>query len=282
MPSDPANAGLPGGAFAAADKPPPSEVLPPALAERLESEPSGDQPSDEDGIKRDCPWPPDPATWRVLDERCLAVLNRTRLDPDWRRVLDDPLGTKQAVVAAFDNPECRVPEGETRPDLYEACAAEAMVRLAELQRKCLRELHMDWDDIYSPARPTAPERRAANVTQEEFYRIVEDISVGAAHNLWRVYMCRSVPPEAFDWVEALPEPPAGTVGLVTIIPDQSKDLYVSASRLGATVPDWVLSERHPQRAVVTATGETFSLEGFESMEEVTQYLRERLADPAQD
>ena len=112
--------------------------------------------------RRNCPWPPHPSSWHTLDERCETALNRFLLTDDWRRVLDNPLETRRAVVAALDRPECRPhlgdPQktawgewprwrGEPRPDLLEECASDAIVRLADLQHKCVEWLHQDWAKI---------------------------------------------------------------------------------------------------------------------------------------
>lgn len=109
--------------------------------------------------RRHCPWPPHPSSWYTLDERCETALNRFLLTDDWRRVLDNPLATRAAVTAALDKPECRphlgdlrktpwskLPRwrGEPRPELREACASDAMVRLADLQHKCVERLNQDW------------------------------------------------------------------------------------------------------------------------------------------
>ena len=168
-------------------------------------------------------------------------MNRRRLDEEWQHALGAPVETRRAVAAALDRPECQVPVGERRPDLYEACAAEAMVRLALLQRKCVRVLRIDWDEVYSPAHATAPANIA--VDQQQYYAMEASNREGAANNLWRVYTCRTVPPEAFEWIEALPEPRGDPTSpdlrLRRIPHTQQEDLYAAARRLGATVPDWV-------------------------------------------
>ena len=117
-----------------------------------------------DAVKRHCPWPPDVDTWEVIDAPCLSAMNAMNLHDEWRRILADPGGTRRAVVVALDDHQCRVPRGETRPDLYEACAGEAMVLLAELQRKCLETAHVN---MHRDRRPVVRWWEGTEDTQEE-------------------------------------------------------------------------------------------------------------------
>ena len=203
-------------------------------------------------VRSVCPWPPLPSSWLVLDEPCLSAMNRLDDNPEggappgWRDVLlDDPLGTRRAVEAALDRPECGVVTladdwpGNVRPDLREACAAEEMIRLASLQDKCLEKLHADWVRI--KARTQAMIEQAAE-TLEEYHTLVESDHRRSAHNFWRNYMCRKVPPEALEWVEALPVPPGDPTAHRYNRPPitQALDLYDAARRLGAEIPDWAL------------------------------------------
>ena len=113
------------------------------------AEASGGPVSSWDRVKADCPWPPDPDTWRGLGEDCEAALGRSSVSfnyDGWMDALEDPAGTRRTVVATLDRPECRVPRGESRPDLYEACAAEALVRLAKLQSTCVGLLRGDLNE----------------------------------------------------------------------------------------------------------------------------------------
>ena len=207
-------------------------------------------PSDRkwEAVRRYCPWPPLPSAWQVLDEPCLTAMNALGLDEHlvddargWREVLADPVGTRRAVAEAMDRPECRVPpssdrSGETRSDLRGACAAEAMLRLASLQDKCVERLHTDWESLYTVSMPTVDR---ISDSQEEYYRLVESERQARAHNLWRTHMCRTVP-EAFEWIEALPVPPGDPtahrwVGLPPIT--QALDLYAAARRFGLGIPE---------------------------------------------
>lgn len=124
-------------------------------------------------------------------------------------MLADPVGARRAVAEALDRPECRAPlseswPGEVRPDLYKACSAEAMLRLASLQDKCVERLHTDWEKVWSRSVGRAEEIAD---TQEKYHRMVESDHYARANNYWRTYTCRTVPPEAFEWIEALPVPP---------------------------------------------------------------------------
>ena len=226
-------------------EPPGVEAVAPPLAsvtapDAVEEEPEPTDARFWEAVRRSCPWPPEPSAWRVLDERCLSVMNRRWLDEEWRHALAVPLETRRAVVAALDNPECHVPVGERRPDLYAECGAEAMVGLALLQRKCVRTLGRDWERIY---RSRADSALSTVASQDEYYRWVDKEASGAAWTLWEVYMCRTVPPEALEWIEALPtprgDPTSPDLRLRRIPHTQQEDLYAAARRLGATVPDWV-------------------------------------------
>ena len=186
----------------------------------------------------------------------------SRLRPDkslndargWREALADPVGTRRSVVEALDRPECRVPPsddwpGETRPDLYEICSAEAMLRLASLQDKCVERRHADWESIRS--RSMAQVDRISD-SQEEYHRRIESDDRARAGLYWEAYMCRTVPPEAFEWIETLPvpigDPTANRYGRPPIT--QALDLYLAARRLGAEIPDGLIGRLkvHAERA----------------------------------
>lgn len=216
-----------------------------------------DDPRYWDAVERYCPWPPDDAaSWAVLDGPCLSALSAIGLHDEWRRVFADPTGTRRAVAVALDDPACRVPRGEVRPDLYEACAADAMVLLADLQRKCLEKAHMDWQIVRDEG--MARNQRIYD-TQEEYHRAILETNRGLAVSLWETYMCRANM-DALAWIEAIPEPPGdladagrdnfseliedgqgGTTVIDLVAPRLTQDveLYALARRLGADVPDWV-------------------------------------------
>ena len=221
-----------------------------------------------EAVTRHCPWPPLPASWQVLDEPCRSAMDRLRLaeeqDTDargWREVLAHPVAARRAVAAALDRPECRVPEGETRPGLHEACSAEAMLRLASLQDKCVERLHTDWERVRDRSRARV-ERIAES--QEEYHRLVESAHRSRAHIYWETYICRTVPAEAFAWVGVLPEPPGDPTAHRYNRPPitQALDLYDAARRLGADIPDWatgqleLIAESAKLRAEQPGFGET--------------------------
>lgn len=208
-----------------------------------------------EAARHHCTWPPHPSSWYALDEPCETALNRFLLTDDWRRVLDNPLATRHAVVAAFEDPECRPHAGdprqtsgrewrrlrrEPRPELREACAADAMARLADLQHKCVERLHQDWAKSHDKAIDRL-DRMAAedSYTQDRYYRLVEDEHYRSTHIYWETHMCRSVDPGAFEWVDALPEPPGDPAAPRYNRPAISQwlDLYDAADRLGAEIPE---------------------------------------------
>ena len=157
-------------------------------------------------IKRDCPWPPSPGAWRTLDRPCLSAVEQYGANDHWRFTFEkDPFETRRAVVAALDDPRCRVPAGEVRPDLYEACAAEAMVRLAALQITCVYYLHWNPDETYARGRQSLARTAAEAITQDEYYLEAAKEDITDAYVLWRFHACRSVA-GAVDWVDAIPPP----------------------------------------------------------------------------
>lgn len=205
-------------------------------------------------VKAACPWPPLPSSWQVLDEPCLSAMNRLDDDPDgfappgWRDVLlEDPLGTRRAVAAALARHDCSAVAlaedwpGETRHALREACAADAMVRLAEVQDKCVERLHTDWEAVHARSQAMIED---ISDSQEKYHRLVEDDHRRGAFIYWETYMCRTVPPQAFDWIEALPVPPGDPTARRRNRPPitQALDLYDAARRLGAEIPDWALGQ----------------------------------------
>ena len=54
----------------------------------------------------------------------------------WRDLFNDVAGDISAVVAAADDPDCAVPEGNIRPELGAACAARPLAELATLAHAC--------------------------------------------------------------------------------------------------------------------------------------------------
>lgn len=255
-------------------------VMPPSTSAEPTFLPGADRQTDNDGhaahaptapqppadqiweaVRRYCPWPPVPSAWKVLDPPCLSTMDTLKLDEQldcdacsWREVLADPLGTRQAVADALDRPECRVPRssdwpGETRPDLRQACAAEAMLRLGSLQDKCVERLQTDWESVWAGS--MAQVDRISD-SQEEYYHLVESDHRARAGLYWETYMCRTVPPGAFEWIRTLPmpqgNPTANRYGRPPIT--QALDLYAAARRVGADIPDRLIErlKRHAKRA----------------------------------
>ena len=214
-----------------------------------------------EAVRSHCPWPPHPASWHALDPPCEAVLNRFYLTDDWRSILDDPLGTRRAVALALDNPECRPFEtdptktsfrqwprwrGEPRPELREACAADAMVRLAELQLRCVEPRYSDWDKLYHQStRQVDDHAQEASYDQKTYYDLVASLDYSRAHVYWTNHTCRSVPDAAFDWLDGFPHPPGDPVAYrrqnnLLIPVTQALHLYDAARRLGVQVPERTL------------------------------------------
>ena len=243
----------------AAVSPTPEPSFPPP-PERQKADAAVEPTADPEGpdrlweaVRRQCAWPPLPSSWEVLGESCLSAIEDLAED-SWRRPLADALGTRRAVAAALDNPECGVAlaedwPGQIRPALREPCSAAAMVRLAELQDQCVEKLHTDWESLH--VHSMAMVDRVSD-SQEKYHRLVENEYKSNAYNYSETYMCRMVPPEALEWIEALPVPPgdptANRYGRPPIT--QALDLYDAARRLGADIPD-VLIRRlkiHAERA----------------------------------
>ena len=136
----------------------------------------------------------------------------------WRRVLDyDHLGTRRAVVEALDRAECRAAlalgaegattPGERRTDLRETCAAGAMARLGTLQALCYQNIHADLHLARMVRQSFNDRDYDLNPDLAEYHHQARYENHGYARTYWKVYRCRSVPPEALQWVEALPPPP---------------------------------------------------------------------------
>ena len=195
-------------------------------------------------VKRDCPWPPLGDSWLVLDAECVAAMNH--LTAHWRTVpavprptvhaseaLADPVADHAAVAGALDDPRCMVPEGEARPDLAETCAAAAMVRLATLHEFCgmvaarpemdfRTAHHLQTRDLDSRLDEAASEA----LSQEDYYRRAEYAYENSAGLIYRLHVCRSLPP-------AVLRPLAGLPGSLTESSvERGRALYELARRLG--------------------------------------------------
>ena len=216
-----------------------------------------------ESVRPHCPWPPHPASWRALDEPCEAALDRFYLTDQWRSVLADAVETRRAVAAALDDPDCRPHDadarrtswsewprwdGEPRLELREACAADAMVRLAKLQHMCVLRLRLDERGIGEVDRHDASILEVDDLgaehawDQETYYRRMAAHHSIVAGSYWADYKCRSLPATAFDWLDQLPEPPKDQVRSFAhpSASTQALHLYDAARRLGAEVPTWTL------------------------------------------
>ena len=206
----PVAAGAPAPAVTPVQRPPPDHSPGrEAWAVGAPEPPLGDD--DYEDARRVCPWPPSVGTWRDLGGDCLRVMNNIKRRHEYyRRVFfldDDPVATRRAVVAALDRPECHVPEGEARPDLLDACAAEAMVRLGDLQDECVGVLRADWDGYLD--RWTALISKTASEEgrgQDYYHGKVGERQEALAGGLWSLFRCRSVQ-EVLEWIDTLPIPP---------------------------------------------------------------------------
>ena len=208
------------GAVAAASRRPP--FPPPQVAPAANAR---DGASKWERVERHCPWPPTPDAWTEVSGECDAAmmdLDGTHY-PDWLRDTEE---TRRAVVAALDDPQCRVPPGETRVDLHGACAAEAMVRVAKMQHACLYVLGKDWSN--------RPETGLGSVERgdlEEYHRLVDGAEHMFARRMWGYSLCARLPPGVLGWIDTLPAPSGET----SFVPTQAPELFEAARRLGATV-----------------------------------------------
>ena len=256
----------------ASGSPPPLPVVeadPPAAPQKAEAGRTAvirdDAAAQWETVERLCPWPPEPSAWSVLDGPCLEAMDAIEMTAEWRAVMDDPAGTQWAVAAALDDVQCHVPDGKSRPDLREACAADAMVRLAKLQRKCMEYAHMDWGKFTRSVdeRMRTSIRLDIGPEGEWLFGFEErEDSYRTARQLWEVHRCRSAL-DALEWLKALPRPPGNLVnaGLEVYDPEfihadddgeqqevslntplprltQDVELLGLARRLGAKLPDW--------------------------------------------
>ena len=71
-----------------------------------------------------------------LEESASSALLPVSPPLRWRDLFDDVAGDISAVMAAADDPDCAVPEGNIRPELGAACAARPLAELATLAHAC--------------------------------------------------------------------------------------------------------------------------------------------------
>ncbi len=191
-------------------------------------------------VERYCPWPPTtPDTWTEISGECEAAMKDLNRYPVFRSSLRDPEETRHTVVAALDDPQCRVPPGAKRPDLYEACAAEALIPFAVMQDRCANVLGRDWERWDRRTRAAHFDPGTGNLIgpprdQEDYYRRIEVIDRRVARGLWEHYLCAQVPPGVLDWIDVLPVPEANPARRPFVpVRTQAPELLEVARRLGA-------------------------------------------------
>ena len=239
-------------------EPPVVEEEPPAMAERA-GNPPDDSPQVVDftlsrkarerllwnRVKRICPWPPLGDSWLVLDPECVTAMNH--LAASWwpavpavprpmveaSEALANPVANHAAVAAALKDHRCLVQVGETRPELSETCAAEAMVRLAALHQLCGMAIMgpgRKFREAYVVETQQLDYRLddagiAAN-SQEDYYHRVELAYETSAGRFYLIRVCRDLP-------RGVLKPPAGLPGSLTESwGDKGRALYELAQRLG--------------------------------------------------
>lgn len=191
--------------------------------------------------KRHCPWPPRSDTWRDLDAECTATLDHFLEEDGYHYLemagaigsfdgqllsaaLEDPLSLRNTVVAALDDSECRIPEGELRADLMDTCGAAKMVQLAVLVRWC--GWILGGEDVLELEMEARRDEIAASASQEEYDDLMEYTFAFDAARYWGRHVCRSVPSEVLEPLDQLPMPKIRGLG------QQSNALFASARRLG--------------------------------------------------
>ena len=190
-------------------------------------------------VERDCPWPPTLDSWTEVSSECDAAMMEVSIHMGWRLSLRDPEETRRTVVAVLDDPQCRVPPGEKRPDLYETCAAEALIRFAEMQHSCVNVLGRDWDTWERTSRKLMEPRILKTGDLEEHHRLAEVGDRMFATLLWGHSLCSRIPPGVLDWLDVLPVPEANPEQQLKYypgspVPTQAHELREIARRLGAT------------------------------------------------
>ena len=185
----------------------------------------------------------------------------------WREVYADPAATRRIVADALRNPECRVPEGQVRPDLGEVCAADAMTRFAILQQQCgtiLLKHNSDadrqwvWEEVSSRIENNKSldfdeyHRRRTNLDEDEFW------------GEWHVRKCRAARARrqglAAGVSSAAGRPSTriyregSMVGILHVMRtyDQGKHLIPAAARLGS---EWALARTLDSAAHINAMAE---------------------------
>ena len=162
------------------------------------------------------PWTPLPIADRIV----------------WRDVFTDPMALRRRVDEAAARAECRAMEGESRPELRDACAADAFARLSVLYRACGRILYWDGNEYHDGwAFEWEWERRWLHEDvrdSKERARRTATLAESELHFAWRLRKCRTVPAEAVSRVFALWLPPHHATRK-----NQYVELLQVAARLGS-------------------------------------------------
>lgn len=152
----------------------------------------------------------------------------------WREVFRSPVALRKKVEAALLDPVCQVERGRIAHDQRERCAANAMARLAVLQRTCSPMHDLEWsdEDWQEEWHLWANAMREDAETEEKRRQLDGSLVESELHFTWRLEQCARVPREATLPLAALPTPPSEYS-----FADQSGELLARAARLGS---DWAL------------------------------------------
>ena len=236
-------------------------------------------------LDHDTLWRLCPSLWGELSDDCMAALEARYADRaaglrdfdipplplstsiTWRQVYADPAATRRIVADALRNPECRVPEGQVRPDLGEVCAADAMTRFAILQQQCGLILlkkgsgasrQRIWESVSSSI------ENDKSLDFDEYHRHRTNIDEDEFRGTWHVRKCRAAEPVVRAWLPEFPVPQEGPEsrtyyeGSMLVIShemrtyDQGKHLIPAAARLGS---EWALARTLDSAAHINAMAE---------------------------
>ncbi len=179
----------------------------------------------------------------------------------WEEVFTAPVSVREAAREALDRDECRVAEGETRPDLGRTCAADDIAKLAILQAGCVMPMVLHGG--FNPWRPPGEEQTwfgpsdaelderwawwvdklddDPSLSVEEYWRRRAEIDDARFRFAWRLMRCEAVPESAFAWLDSLPTPTAEPTDQ-----HQGAHLTAIAARLGS---EWAQREIEQQERI---------------------------------
>ena len=142
-----------------------------------------------------------PPRWRPLPRKEILA---------WGDVFEDASTVRGKVEAAVRNPACRLREHEFRAGLRQPCAADAMARLAALQRACVEPLAREdeanpyfhgWPLVWAEHRAVVEEHG-----DENYWQLIADLEETELHFAWRMTKCRAVPKLALEKIPMLLPP----------------------------------------------------------------------------